>query len=569
MKLLSLSYYKHDQNSQNRAQYRDLKESEIVQFDFIKNCGLFDEDWYVDNYPDVRRSKVNPIYHYVKYGASEGRNPNNWFDTFEYASKYMAPEIRDRVNPLMHYVQNRMPVSAQNGDTDRSSKTEKLDTKFHKGQLSAFSDFSVRTAVDRFKHFPLFSDVDYMALNEPLRNVAGLIPHQHALTYGISEGRSVFRKDNIANMLGLVSQASVEAEAKRQDVVDLPSDYDDGEGACRKMNATPRSNECIGVFYNSEGNVFLKEIAECVVNDLQEAGYSASLHNENADLTAIPARSIIVAPHEFFFVGKGRELANENFVARSIVLNTEQPQTVWFDRAIPFSLMSRGVIDISPQVAALYRDTGIPTLHIDLSGAIDTQGTPDIGNPLFRVLPPAAKQLSRATATLAERPIDVSFFGAMSTHRERFFTKAAAFLSDYETFLYCRRFTSPIKGIGRDRDLTRLAGHVARHSKITLNIHRDEYGFFEWHRIVRTGMDCGSLVVSEPCLPHPVFKPGVHFFEEAGRHLQNLIEWLLRSEDGMARAESVREAASGVLRRARTRNQSGHRIAAFVDSCFV
>ncbi|RFP00858.1 hypothetical protein BGC31_14125 [Komagataeibacter xylinus] len=53
----------------------------------------------------------------------------------------------------------------------------------------------------------------------------------------------------------------------------------------------------------------------------------------------------------------------------------------------------------------------------------------------------------------------------------------------------------------------------------------------------------GSVVVSEPCLPHPVFRPNVHFLEESGRHIPNLIEWLLNTPDGQAKAEEVRLAA--------------------------
>ncbi|MDT8870873.1 hypothetical protein RAA17_06200 [Komagataeibacter rhaeticus] len=52
---------------------------------------------------------------------------------------------------------------------------------------------------------------------------------------------------------------------------------------------------------------------------------------------------------------------------------------------------------------------------------------------------------------------------------------------------------------------------------------------FEWHRIVKGAMANGSVVVSEPCLPHPVFRPGIHFLEETGRHIPNLIEWLLHA----------------------------------------
>ena len=57
----------------------------------------------------------------------------------------------------------------------------------------------------------------------------------------------------------------------------------------------------------------------------------------------------------------------------------------------------------------------------------------------------------------------------------------------------------------------------------------------------------GSVVVSEPCLPHPLFKPGEHFFEEAGRHMPDLIEWMIHTPDGRARAEQVRRAARDLI----------------------
>ena len=52
-----------------------------------------------------------------------------------------------------------------------------------------------------------------------------------------------------------------------------------------------------------------------------------------------------------------------------------------------------------------------------------------------------------------------------------------------------------------------------------------------------------TLVVSEPSFPHPVFRAGVHYLEEAPRHIPHLVEWLLRSPEGQAKAEDVRARA--------------------------
>ena len=67
---------------------------------------LFDSDWYIEQNPDVRAAGYNPLVHYLKYGAAEGRQPNAQFDARCYLDRY--PEIRAAGgNPLSHYLQHR------------------------------------------------------------------------------------------------------------------------------------------------------------------------------------------------------------------------------------------------------------------------------------------------------------------------------------------------------------------------------------------------------------------------------------------------------------------------------
>lgn len=42
----------------------------------IKASGLFDEAWYLETYPDVRKSGYDPVVHYVWLGAQLGRDPS-------------------------------------------------------------------------------------------------------------------------------------------------------------------------------------------------------------------------------------------------------------------------------------------------------------------------------------------------------------------------------------------------------------------------------------------------------------------------------------------------------------
>ena len=69
----------------------------------IKHSGLFDPDYYLLNYPDVRRADIDPLKHFVKYGWKEGRNPSESFNTNYYIENH--PSVKsDNINPLVHYI---------------------------------------------------------------------------------------------------------------------------------------------------------------------------------------------------------------------------------------------------------------------------------------------------------------------------------------------------------------------------------------------------------------------------------------------------------------------------------
>lgn len=70
---------------------------------FIKNNYAFDAVYYLNEYPDVKFSGMDPLSHYVKYGWHEGRNPNSWFNTKAYLF-YNADIAKSKVNPLSHYI---------------------------------------------------------------------------------------------------------------------------------------------------------------------------------------------------------------------------------------------------------------------------------------------------------------------------------------------------------------------------------------------------------------------------------------------------------------------------------
>lgn len=78
-----------------------LKHSELV-----RSSKLFDADWYLTTYPDVKEAKKYsqaPHEHYLMYGGFEGRNPGPAFHSAFYLAEY--PDVASsKTNPLVHYL---------------------------------------------------------------------------------------------------------------------------------------------------------------------------------------------------------------------------------------------------------------------------------------------------------------------------------------------------------------------------------------------------------------------------------------------------------------------------------
>jgi glycosyltransferase involved in cell wall biosynthesis len=80
---------------------------------------LFDSDWYLKQNPDVAAAAINPLVHYVLWGAAEGRDPSPVFDSDEYLKQ--NPDVRaSGVNPLAHHIRSS-PAAGWNGSLQRST----------------------------------------------------------------------------------------------------------------------------------------------------------------------------------------------------------------------------------------------------------------------------------------------------------------------------------------------------------------------------------------------------------------------------------------------------------------
>jgi len=79
---------------------KDFKNIDALGKDILN---AFSKEFYLKQYPDIKKANINPIEHYFTKGWREGRSPNRWFDTKFYLSQY--PDVkRGNFEPLIHYI---------------------------------------------------------------------------------------------------------------------------------------------------------------------------------------------------------------------------------------------------------------------------------------------------------------------------------------------------------------------------------------------------------------------------------------------------------------------------------
>ncbi|MCJ2016302.1 glycosyltransferase [Methylobacterium sp. E-065] len=91
-------------NAANRLQqYKEGQAPIDYNFELIYSSGVFDAEFYVSNYSDVKASGQDALIHYCNLGWQEGRRPNKNFNGEYYVKKY--PDVaQSKMNPLVHWI---------------------------------------------------------------------------------------------------------------------------------------------------------------------------------------------------------------------------------------------------------------------------------------------------------------------------------------------------------------------------------------------------------------------------------------------------------------------------------
>lgn len=77
----------------------------LYYYFLIRKSKLFNPSYYLRQYPDVRKDKIDPLWHFITIGWKEDRNPSANFNTKQYLDA--NPDVKlSGINPLLHYIKH-------------------------------------------------------------------------------------------------------------------------------------------------------------------------------------------------------------------------------------------------------------------------------------------------------------------------------------------------------------------------------------------------------------------------------------------------------------------------------
>lgn len=382
---------------------------------------------------------------------------------------------------------------------------------------------------------PFFNTEDYLSLHPDVAK-AKSNPLFHFVRYGAREGRS-----------GWTLERALEWQRP------FMNDPDAARAMAKtghKNNPLPRlkTGDAVSIFCSSKGNFFFHQFSDLLCSAFKQAGVVARAWSEESFERRADQAKIIIAPHEFFYLSSGPALAGDAYFADAMLFNTEQIQTPWFARAFEYLSRAPWILDINLQSAAILNQLGLATWFLPLGyvegyAPLGRQKKLPAAPAIESMRAPLTQTLPPRRASLAERPIDVLFIGALSPRREDFFARHAAFFANGRHFLHLTDMSKPLLP-GRESVVDPEAfAALAQRSKILLNAHQGSAPYFEWQRMALYGFWQKTCVVTETAARIPGFIPGTHYFEADLEHLPALMEWLLRDLQGQNAAETARKTA--------------------------
>lgn len=88
--------------------------------ELLRQSDWFDAEWYLQTYPDVKQSGMDPTLHYVIHGGKEGRDPSPQFNSRWYIS-FHTDVAEQGVNPLIHFLREGMKQGREIQPSDKAN----------------------------------------------------------------------------------------------------------------------------------------------------------------------------------------------------------------------------------------------------------------------------------------------------------------------------------------------------------------------------------------------------------------------------------------------------------------
>lgn len=212
VKALFLSAFVHYVIEGRKEEREILDDSMVEDVDYLEKREIiseFDPEYYLSRYPDVANSQVDPLIHFLKWGAADGRDPCAWFSTKGYRRSYPFL-IGHEINPFVHYLskgrdEGRIAITVDEfNQNDKSIIEAKLikpefDAKFYVDNNIDVLD----SGMDPLQHFieygakelrdpcAWFSATEYVNRYKSVKK-DGFNPFFHYISIGRDKGLEVF-----------------------------------------------------------------------------------------------------------------------------------------------------------------------------------------------------------------------------------------------------------------------------------------------------------------------------------------------------------------------------------------
>ncbi len=184
---------------------------------------------------------------------------------------------------------------------------------------------------------------------------------------------------------------------------------------------TPRGPWRFSILSSSLGNCYFHQMRDLIASGIAELGHDVVRGSEQDGFRDDVDWNVVVAPHEFFFLGRGESLRLADWPDNVIIVSTEQPSTRWFAMAGECLERAHAVWDIDHNTSRLLRRRGIAADYLPLGYA---PGFADYGHvaelPLHHGTCFLGDEVRRSPAAgrpLRDRPLDLFFVGGNTPRR--------------------------------------------------------------------------------------------------------------------------------------------------------